>query len=99
MAECSGYKPLMAHNRYENKKNNSFQLEMILALFKKNESQIKKEFIFNQINVCLISKALKDPLYKTEVNTKPTECSWKLKAFPFLFSTTTTRFSTTTISR
>lgn len=71
LAECSGYKPLMAHNRYENKKNNSFQLEMILALFKKNESQIKKEFIFNQINVCLISKALKDPLYKTEVNTKP----------------------------
>lgn len=54
----------MAHNCYENKKNNSFQLEIILALFKKNKSQIKKkkEFIFNQINVCLISEALKDPL-------------------------------------
>lgn len=46
MAECSGYKPLMAHNCYENKKNNSFQLEIILALFKKNKSQIKKKSLF-----------------------------------------------------
>lgn len=60
----------MAYNCYENRKNNSFQLEIIFALFKKNGSQIKKEIIFYQINGFLISEAFKDLLYKTGVNIK-----------------------------
>jgi len=39
----------MTYNSYENRKNNSFQLEIIFALFKKNGSQVKK-IIFYQIN-------------------------------------------------
>lgn len=56
----------MIYNCYENRKD-SFQLEIIFALFKKNGSQMKKEFFFfTKIDLFLISEALKDLLYKTE---------------------------------
>lgn len=56
----------MIYNCYENRKD-SFQLEIIFALFKKNGSQTKKEiFFFTKIDLFLISEALKDLLYKTE---------------------------------
>lgn len=56
----------MIYNCYENRKN-SFQLEIIFALFKKNGNQMKKEiFFFTKIDFFLISEALKDLLYKTE---------------------------------
>lgn len=59
----------MIYNCYETRKN-SFQLEIISALFKKNGSQMKKEpFFLTKIDFFLISEALKDLLYKTEEKT------------------------------
>lgn len=47
----------MIYNCYENRKN-SFQLEIIFALFKKNGSQMKREiFFFTKIDFFLISEA------------------------------------------